>query len=72
MKLVDLISNDNVIANLKGSTKEEVINELVDLFKNDPRVKDIEKIRECVLEREKNNVWEWERFAIPRMEKQEL
>ncbi|HSR19076.1 MAG TPA: PTS sugar transporter subunit IIA [Ignavibacteriaceae bacterium] len=66
MKLVDLISNDNVIANLKGSTKEEVINELVDLFKNDPRVKDIEKVRECVLEREKiMSTGVGKGFAIP-------
>jgi fructose-specific phosphotransferase system IIA component len=66
MKLVDLISNDNVIANLKGGTKEEVINELVDLFKNDPRVKDIEKVRECVLEREKiMSTGVGKGFAIP-------
>ncbi|HVO75135.1 MAG TPA: PTS sugar transporter subunit IIA [Ignavibacteriaceae bacterium] len=66
MKLVDLISKQNVIADLQGSTKEDVINELVDLFKNDPRVKDIEKVRECVLEREKiMSTGVGKGFAIP-------
>ncbi len=66
MKLVDLISKENVIANLKGATKEEVINELVDLFKTDPRVNDIEKVRDCVLEREKiMSTGVGKGFAIP-------
>jgi fructose-specific phosphotransferase system IIA component len=66
MKLVDLLSKENVIAELKGTTKEEVINELVDLFKTDPRVKDIEEVRECVLEREKiMSTGVGKGFAIP-------
>lgn len=66
MKLVDLISEKNVIAHLKGTTKEEVINELVDLFKSDPRVTDIEKVRACVLEREKiMSTGVGKGFAIP-------
>lgn len=53
MKVSDLLKTNFIIANLQGNTKEEVINELIDLFKNDPRVGDLEKVRSSVMEREK-------------------
>ncbi len=38
---------------LEGSTKEEAINNLVDLLKGHPSVKDLEIVRKAVFEREK-------------------
>jgi fructose PTS system EIIBC or EIIC component len=66
MKVSELLGNKFVISELKGRNKEEIINELVDLFKNDPRVVDIEKVRLSVLEREKiMSTGVGKGFAIP-------
>jgi len=66
MKVAELLENNFIISDLKGKEKVEVINELIDLFKGDPRVKDIEKIREAVLEREKiMSTGVGKGFAIP-------
>ena len=66
MKVSELLKTEFVIPNLKGETKEDVINELVDLFKNDPRVEDIEKVRSAVLDREKvMSTGVGKGFAIP-------
>ena len=53
MKVSDLLKTEFIIADLKNDKKEDVINELIDLFVNDPRVEDIEKVRSAVLDREK-------------------
>lgn len=51
---------------MKCTTKEEAISELIDLFKNDDRVKDTESIRNSVLEREKiMSTGVGKGFAIP-------
>ncbi len=66
MKLSDLLHTDFIIADLKGTSKEGVINELVDLFKDDSRVIDLKKVREAVLEREKiMSTGVGKGFAIP-------
>jgi fructose-specific phosphotransferase system IIA component len=66
MKVVDLLKKEFVIADLKETKKESVINELLDLFKGDPRILDIEKVREAVLEREKiMSTGVGKGFAIP-------
>ena len=66
MKVSELLKTEFVIPNLKGETKEDVINELLDLFKNDPRVEDIEKVRSAVLDREKvMSTGVGKGFAIP-------
>ncbi len=66
MKVTELLRNNFIIPNLKGTGKEEVINELIDLFKDDPRVKDFEKVKEAVLEREKiMSTGVGKGFAIP-------
>lgn len=66
MKVLDLLSKNFIIADLKGQSKEEVINELIDLFKEDPRVIDLEKVRDAVLEREKiMSTGVGKGFAIP-------
>jgi len=66
MKVSELLKPEYVIPELKGESKEDIINELVDLFKNDPRVEDIEKVRSSVLDREKvMSTGVGKGFAIP-------
>lgn len=65
MKISELISG-KIIPELKGSTKEELINELINLFKSDKNVNDIEGVRKAVLEREKiMSTGVGKGFAIP-------
>jgi fructose-specific phosphotransferase system IIA component len=66
MKLSDLLSDKFIIHNVEGESKEEIIDELVDLFKDDPRVIDLEKVRHSVHEREKiMSTGVGKNFAIP-------
>lgn len=66
MKVSELLKPEFVIADLIGETKEEIINELVDLFKSDVRVEDIEKVRTAVIDREKvMSTGVGKGFAIP-------
>jgi fructose-specific phosphotransferase system IIA component len=66
MKLSDYLSEDVVIADIQSTTKEGVINEMLDLFKNDKRVVDLAKVKESVLEREKiMSTGVGKNFAIP-------
>lgn len=66
MKVSELLKPEFVVSDLKGQSKEEIINELINLFKNDPRVEDLEKIRDAVLEREKvMSTGVGKGFAIP-------
>lgn len=66
MKISDILQPDKIIPSLKGKTKAEVINELVDLFREDERVKDLEGVREAVHEREKiMSTGVGKGFAIP-------
>ena len=65
MKISDLISG-RIIPDLKGRAKEEIINELIDLFEGDENVVDLENIRTAVLEREKiMSTGVGKGFAIP-------
>jgi fructose-specific phosphotransferase system IIA component len=66
MKVSELLTEKFVIANLEGESKEDVINQLIDLFKGDERVIDLEKVRTAVLEREKiMSTGVGKGFAIP-------
>jgi fructose-specific phosphotransferase system IIA component len=66
MKVSELLNPGVIISDLKGSKKEEVINELIDLFKTDSRVQDVEKVRTAVLDREKiMSTGVGKGFAIP-------
>ena len=66
MKVSELLNPGVIISDLKGTKKEEVINELIDLFKNDSRVEDVEKVRSAVLDREKiMSTGVGKGFAIP-------
>lgn len=66
MKVSELLKPEFIISDLKGETKEELINELIDLFKDDSRIEDIEKVRSAVLDREKvMSTGVGKGFAIP-------
>ena len=66
MKLSDLLHKDFIIAELKSTAKEDVINELIDVFNNDSRVIDLKKVRDAVLDSEKiMSTGVGKGFAIP-------
>jgi PTS system fructose-specific IIC component len=66
MKVTDILNKDLIISELRSSGKEGVINELIDLFKDDTGVADIQKVRDSVLEREKiMSTGVGKGFAIP-------
>jgi fructose-specific phosphotransferase system IIA component len=66
MKVTDILKKEFIISELRGKQKEEVINELINLFDIDNRVNDIEKVRNAVLEREKiMSTGVGKGFAIP-------
>ncbi len=52
MKICDVLKKDRIIAKVEIDSKEDCINSLIDLFKGDARVNDIEKMRDAVHERE--------------------
>ncbi len=52
MKVSDLLKPEFIIPSLKGVSKEDVINELIDLFKDDKRVENLEEVRSAVFKRE--------------------
>lgn len=66
MKLSDLLDKNFIVAQLNSTKKEDIINELIDLFENDSRVIDIKKVRDAVLDREKiMSTGVGKGFAIP-------
>ncbi|RPI71191.1 MAG: PTS sugar transporter subunit IIA [Ignavibacteriales bacterium] len=66
MKVTDILRREFIVAELKADKKEGIINELVNLFENDSRIVDIEKVRSSVLEREKiMSTGVGKGFAIP-------
>ncbi|MCX6170485.1 MAG: PTS sugar transporter subunit IIA [Ignavibacteriales bacterium] len=66
MKICEILRVEKIIASLQGSTKAEVIDELINLFKDDERVSDLEGLRNAVHEREKiMSTGVGKGFAIP-------
>ena len=66
MKVSELLEDKYILTEFKNNSKEEVINELIDLFKDDPKVDDLEKVRSAVLDREKiMSTGVGKGFAIP-------
>ncbi len=53
MKICDVLTEDNIIPELKSKSKIDVINEMIDLFKDDERVLDLAQVKNSVMEREK-------------------
>ncbi len=66
MRITDILSKEKIISSLKGSEKSEVVDELLDLFKNDERVNDLGEMKNAVMEREKiMSTGVGKGFAIP-------
>ena len=53
MKISDILEEKLVVTNLSGSTKDEIINKLVDIISQSPKVLGKEKVRAAIFEREK-------------------
>ncbi|MBI5476646.1 MAG: PTS sugar transporter subunit IIA [Ignavibacteriales bacterium] len=53
MKISDILEEKLVINNLQGSTKEDIINGLVEIVGQSPKVLDKEKVRTAIFDREK-------------------
>ena len=66
MRICDILTVEKIISSLQGTTKAEVINELLNLFKDDERVNNLEGMSEAVNEREKiMSTGVGKGFAIP-------
>lgn len=66
MKVHELLDKRFILTDFKNEDKVEIINELIDLYKGDERVNDIEKTRTAVLDREKiMSTGVGKGFAIP-------
>ena len=53
MKIGDILTEDMVVTGLDGSTKDEIIDAMIELVGKSPKVIDKEKVREAIFEREK-------------------
>ena len=53
MKISDILEEKLVVSNLAGSTKDEIINTMIELVSQSPKVLDKEKVRVAIIEREK-------------------
>jgi fructose-specific phosphotransferase system IIA component len=53
MKISDILEEKLIVANLAAKTKDEVINTMVELVSQSPKVLDKEKVRSAIFEREK-------------------
>lgn len=66
MRICDILKQEKIISSMKGKDKSEIINELIDIFKDDERVVNIESMRDAVHEREKiMSTGVGKGFAIP-------
>lgn len=53
MKIGDILTEDMVMTGLEGSTKDEIIDAMIELVGKSPKVIDKEKVRDAIFEREK-------------------
>ena len=66
MKVFELLDENFILTDFKSEDKTEIINELIDLYSDDKKVNDIEKVRAAVLDREKiMSTGVGKGFAIP-------
>jgi len=66
MKVFELLHEKFILTDFKSDDKEDVINELIDLYKENDKVNDIEKVRTAILDREKiMSTGVGKGFAIP-------
>ncbi len=66
MKISSILTEDLIQVNLPGDNKEDVINALIDLAAKSSKVKDVDKVRSAIFEREKiMSTGVGKGFAIP-------
>ena len=53
MKITDILNEQVIRTNLPGTTKDEIINGMIDIIAASPRVNDAEKMRQAIFDREK-------------------
>ena len=53
MKICEVLNQSTIIPELKATTKEEAIDELLNLFKGDERILDLNAVKDSIMEREK-------------------
>ncbi|MDI6765577.1 MAG: PTS sugar transporter subunit IIA [Bacteroidota bacterium] len=53
MKISDILDERTVVSNLPGSSKEDIIEGLIEVVSQSPKVLNIEKVRTAIFEREK-------------------
>src|SRR5512136_2087773 len=53
MKISDILTEDLVVSHLKGTSKQEIIDAMVDLVAASPKVLDKTKVRAAIFDREK-------------------
>jgi len=66
MKVFELLEENNILTKFKSDEKGEIIDELVDLYRESDKVNDIEKVRTAIHDREKiMSTGVGKGFAIP-------
>ena len=66
MKITEILTIDHIKPDVQSKEKESIINELIELLKNNESVKDLDEVRRAVLEREKiMSTGVGKGFAIP-------
>ena len=66
MKVFELLDEKFILTDFKSDEKESVINELIELYKGNDKVNDIEMVRTAILDREKiMSTGVGKGFAIP-------
>ncbi len=53
MKISDILQEEFVSTRLPGKSKEEVLNSIIDLLRGSKKIKDLDKVRDAIFEREK-------------------
>ncbi len=53
MKLSELLNEDRILFDIKFENKEDAITKMVNSLSGDPLIKDLEEVKQAVLEREK-------------------
>ena len=66
MKITSILTEDLIKVNIPGDTKDDVINYIIDLAQNSNKIKDIDKVRHAIFDREKiMSTGVGKGFAIP-------
>jgi len=66
MKISDILQEEFVSTKLPGKTKDEVLNAVIDLLGSSKKIRDLDKVRDAIFEREKiMSTGVGKGFAIP-------